>query len=105
MDYSELDVDRLSSEALGTSLNRRNAILEMLLKKGYIVFRGTYFNPLKTDSEFGAAFVLKENNLIRTAFSSKEYESDDKEMMEVYRQYAKSKYVKWNTWIRKVSII
>lgn len=42
-------------------------------------------------SEFGAAFVLKENNLIRTAFSSKEYESDVKEMMEVYRQYAKSK--------------
>ena len=36
MDYSELDVDRLSPEALGTSLNRRNAILEMLLKKGYI---------------------------------------------------------------------
>lgn len=36
MDYPELDVDRLSPEALGTSLNRRNAILEMLLKKGYI---------------------------------------------------------------------
>lgn len=36
MDYSELDVDRLSPEALGTSLNRRNAILEILLKKGYI---------------------------------------------------------------------
>ena len=36
MDYSELDVDRLSPETLGTSLNRRNAILEMLLKKGYI---------------------------------------------------------------------
>ena len=36
MDYSELDVDRLSTEALGTSLNRRIAILEMLLKKGYI---------------------------------------------------------------------
>lgn len=68
MDYSKLDVDRLSPEALGTSLNRRNAILEMLLKKGYIdgiaikkyvdkesilglgnikitVFRGTYFSP------------------------------------------------------------
>ena len=92
MDYPELDIDRLSSEALGTSLNRRNAILEMLLKKGYIVFRGTYFTPpLKTDSEFGAAFVLKENNLITTTFSSKEYESDVEEMMEVYRQYAKSK--------------
>ncbi len=36
MDYSELDVDRLSPEALGTSLNRRNAILEILLKKGHI---------------------------------------------------------------------
>ena len=36
MDYPELDVDRLSPEALGTPLNRRNAILEMLLKKGYI---------------------------------------------------------------------
>ena len=36
MDYSELDVDRLSPEELGTSLNRRNAILEILLKKGYI---------------------------------------------------------------------
>ncbi|MGN8809382.1 YjcQ family protein [Absicoccus porci] len=68
MDYSELDVDRLSPEALGTSLNRRNAILEMLLKKGYIdgitikkyvdkesilglgnikitIFRGAYFRP------------------------------------------------------------
>ena len=26
MDYSEFDVDRLSPEALGTSLNRRNAL-------------------------------------------------------------------------------
>lgn len=36
MDYPEFDIDRLSPEALGASLNRRNAILEMLLKKGYI---------------------------------------------------------------------
>lgn len=36
MDYPEFDIDKLSPEALGTSLNRRNAILEMLLKKGYI---------------------------------------------------------------------
>lgn len=36
MDYPEFDINRLDPEALGTSLNRRNAILEMLLKKGYI---------------------------------------------------------------------
>ena len=73
MDYSEFDVDRLSPEALGTSLNRRNAILEMLLKKGYIdgiaikkyvdkesilglgnikitIFRGLISDPLKTNT-------------------------------------------------------
>ena len=36
MDYPEFDINRLDPEALGTSLNRRNAILEMLLKKCYI---------------------------------------------------------------------
>ncbi|MDX8417123.1 hypothetical protein [Absicoccus intestinalis] len=39
MDYPEFDVDRLSPEALGTSLNRRIAILETLLKKDISVFR------------------------------------------------------------------
>lgn len=49
MDYSEIDVDRLSPEALRANLNRRNAILEMLLKKGYIGFqRGLFQTPLKT---------------------------------------------------------
>lgn len=36
MDYPEFDVDRLSPEALGISASRRDALLEMLLKKGYI---------------------------------------------------------------------
>ena len=50
MDYSEIDVDRLSPEALKANLNRRNSILEMLLKKGYIGFqRGLFQPPLKTN--------------------------------------------------------
>lgn len=36
MDYPEFDVDRLSPETLGISASRRDALLEMLLKKGYI---------------------------------------------------------------------
>ena len=91
MDYPEFDVNRLNPEILGISASRRDALLEMLLKKGQFSEGLISPPPLKTDSEFGAAFVLKENNLIRTAFSSKEYESDVKEMMEVYRQYAKNK--------------
>ncbi|WP_370659469.1 YjcQ family protein [Absicoccus intestinalis] len=46
MDYSEIDVDRLSPEALRANLNRRNAILEMLLKKGYISFQRGLFQTL-----------------------------------------------------------
>ncbi len=54
MDYPEFDVDRLSPETLGISASRRDALLEMLLKKGYIdgievkkyiVFRGPEISP------------------------------------------------------------
>ena len=46
MDYSEIDVDRLSPEALRANLNRRNVILDMLLKKGYISFQRGLFQTL-----------------------------------------------------------
>ena len=46
MDYSEIDVDRLSPEALRANLNRRNEILVMLLKKGYISFQRGLFQTL-----------------------------------------------------------
>lgn len=36
LDYIEFDVRRLDPGSLGTTLNRRNAVLEMLLEKGYI---------------------------------------------------------------------
>ncbi len=34
MDYPEFDVNRLNPEILGISASRRDALLEMLLKKG-----------------------------------------------------------------------
>ena len=36
MDYDCFDLERISPEALGISLNRRNAILKMLYDSGYI---------------------------------------------------------------------
>lgn len=36
MDYPEFDMNRLDLEVLGVSASRRDALLEMLLKKGYI---------------------------------------------------------------------
>lgn len=45
-------------------------------------------------SEFGAAYVNTRTNTIRTAFKSNEYDDYTKQMMEVYRQYAKSKDIR-----------
>ena len=36
MDYDEIDPERLSAESLGISKNRRLALLEMLVREGYV---------------------------------------------------------------------
>lgn len=36
MDYDEIDSNRLSAESLGVSENRRIALLEMLVREGYV---------------------------------------------------------------------
>lgn len=36
MDYDEIDPNRLSAESLGVSENRRIALLEMLVREGYV---------------------------------------------------------------------
>lgn len=36
MDYDEIDPERLSAESLGISENRRIALLEMLVREGYV---------------------------------------------------------------------
>ncbi len=36
MDYDEFDADRISPDALNTTIERRNAILYQLAKDGYI---------------------------------------------------------------------
>lgn len=36
MDYDEIDPERLSAETLGVSENRRIALLEMLVREGYV---------------------------------------------------------------------
>lgn len=93
-----IDVDMLSFDDYHVNIEREHKIIEEEAKK---FINNACFSMTVWDgqferyySEFGAAYVNTRTNKIRTAFKPNEYDDYTKQMMEVYRQYAKSKDIR-----------